>query len=255
MRTASTFVIAKVAHEREFMASIPATAVDEIVRFVTTGADRIATAVSALASGVPTVLCDGDECSLVIPCYVASAPGIALMVREGSGLVFAALPAQRLSELGVPRMSTEGEQRCGRLHVAVDASEDIGTGISARDRAKTFRLLGDPMSQPADFVRPGHVIPVAADMRHNQTATAAHLALALVSLVRPEYPSAAFCALTSVTDPSSIAGSDEGRQIAEDRNHPFVTREDVLTAFYRQCDYWPAIESRTSSSRNESTTR
>ncbi len=36
------------------------------------------------------------------------------------------------------------------------------TGISAHDRALTARALATPTSAPADFVRPGHIVPLRA---------------------------------------------------------------------------------------------
>jgi 3,4-dihydroxy 2-butanone 4-phosphate synthase/GTP cyclohydrolase II len=46
--------------------------------------------------------------------------------------------------------------------VSVDAGSGITTGISARDRARTARLLADPRTGPADLVRPGHLLPLRA---------------------------------------------------------------------------------------------
>ena len=36
------------------------------------------------------------------------------------------------------------------------------TGISAADRARTLRVLADPVTTPGDLVRPGHVVPLRA---------------------------------------------------------------------------------------------
>jgi len=36
-----------------------------------------------------------------------------------------------------------------------------GTGVSAHDRAATIRRLAHPDAAPADFLRPGHVFPLA----------------------------------------------------------------------------------------------
>jgi 3,4-dihydroxy 2-butanone 4-phosphate synthase/GTP cyclohydrolase II len=63
-------------------------------------------------------------------------------------------------------MAPHGQREDGiRYAVTVDASEGTGTGISAADRARTIRLLGDPRTAPAQLSRPGHVVPVipAAD--------------------------------------------------------------------------------------------
>ena len=38
----------------------------------------------------------------------------------------------------------------------------VGTGISASDRAKTIRALGDPQAAASKFRRPGHIFPLIA---------------------------------------------------------------------------------------------
>ena len=46
--------------------------------------------------------------------------------------------------------------------VSIDAAEGITTGISAADRARTISILANPLSEPSDLVRPGHVFPLIA---------------------------------------------------------------------------------------------
>src|SRR5204863_6907953 len=46
--------------------------------------------------------------------------------------------------------------------VSVDAREDITTGISAADRARTIQVLADPKSTAVDLVKPGHIFPLQA---------------------------------------------------------------------------------------------
>jgi 3,4-dihydroxy 2-butanone 4-phosphate synthase/GTP cyclohydrolase II len=46
--------------------------------------------------------------------------------------------------------------------VSVEARRGVTTGISAHDRATTVRALIDPLSEPEDLARPGHVFPLRA---------------------------------------------------------------------------------------------
>jgi 3,4-dihydroxy 2-butanone 4-phosphate synthase/GTP cyclohydrolase II len=46
--------------------------------------------------------------------------------------------------------------------ITVDAKTGITTGVSAPDRARTIRLIADPMAGAGDFVSPGHVFPLQA---------------------------------------------------------------------------------------------
>src|SRR5262249_50590940 len=47
-------------------------------------------------------------------------------------------------------------------HVSVDLSAGTGTGVSAHERAATVRRLAHADARPEDFLRPGHVFPLAA---------------------------------------------------------------------------------------------
>jgi 3,4-dihydroxy 2-butanone 4-phosphate synthase/GTP cyclohydrolase II len=46
--------------------------------------------------------------------------------------------------------------------VTVDLRKGISTGISASDRCKTIRALGDPKTTAAELRRPGHIFPLIA---------------------------------------------------------------------------------------------
>jgi 3,4-dihydroxy 2-butanone 4-phosphate synthase/3,4-dihydroxy 2-butanone 4-phosphate synthase/GTP cyclohydrolase II len=48
------------------------------------------------------------------------------------------------------------------MHVSVDLAACRGTGVSAEERAATIRRLANPAARPDDFLRPGHVFPLAA---------------------------------------------------------------------------------------------
>lgn len=67
-----------------------------------------------------------------------------------------------LERLEIPRVPGDGDRHGTRPHVAVDLAAATGTGVSAAERAATVRRLADPGARPADFLRPGHVFPLAA---------------------------------------------------------------------------------------------
>ncbi|GAA3527434.1 hypothetical protein GCM10022222_08050 [Amycolatopsis ultiminotia] len=101
---------------------------------------------------------------LVVAGKLATAATMAFLVRHCSGLVFVTVSASECRRLGLPGMPwTEEDSPAAGVRVTVDAAEGIGTGISARDRARTARLLAEPASARQDFTRPGHVMPVRVD--------------------------------------------------------------------------------------------
>ena len=68
----------------------------------------------------------------------------------------------RLDRLEIPPMPGEGDRHGTAAHVSVDLSAGTGTGVSAHERAATVRRLARPDARPEDFLRPGHVFPLAA---------------------------------------------------------------------------------------------
>src|SRR5215471_8673561 len=68
----------------------------------------------------------------------------------------------RLDRLEIPPMPGEGDRHGTAAHVSVDLAAGTGTGVSAHNRAATVRRLAHPDARPEDFLRPGHVFPLAA---------------------------------------------------------------------------------------------
>jgi 3,4-dihydroxy 2-butanone 4-phosphate synthase/GTP cyclohydrolase II len=120
-------------------------------------------AVDALADRRPVLVTnDRGEVSMMAVAAAADVTVLAFMVRHTSGFVCVALPEADCDRLGLPPMQARGANGGhADFRVTVDAACGVGTGISARDRARTAALLADPASGPADFSRPGHVVPLA----------------------------------------------------------------------------------------------
>jgi 3,4-dihydroxy 2-butanone 4-phosphate synthase len=68
----------------------------------------------------------------------------------------------RLDRLEIPAMPGHGDRNGTAMHTAVDLAAATGTGVSAAERAATIRRLASPDARPGDFLRPGHVFPLAA---------------------------------------------------------------------------------------------
>jgi len=119
----------------------------------------VTAALDALRLGRPMIVVDrSGEGELVLAAEHATDRSIAFLVRHTSGYLCVAAPAERWELLGVPRMPGCDVRRGTPYRVAVDAREGHTTGISARERAHTIRLIADPRTQPEDLIRPGHVV-------------------------------------------------------------------------------------------------
>ncbi|MDF1659122.1 MAG: bifunctional 3,4-dihydroxy-2-butanone-4-phosphate synthase/GTP cyclohydrolase II [Verrucomicrobiales bacterium] len=85
------------------------------------------------------------------------------MATHGRGLICAPILPAAAERLGLPLMVRRNTESHGtNFTVAVDATEGVTTGISAADRAKTISILANPLSEPQDLVRPGHILPLQA---------------------------------------------------------------------------------------------
>lgn len=129
--------------------------------------DTVESALAALKQGHLIILLDDEdreyEGDLIGAATLASPEIINFMVTHGRGAFIAVFtPHGWCEQLEIGPMGSENDSFNGtQFKVAVDARNG-GSGSSARDRAMTVNLLGRRSTQPADFVKPGHVVPIEA---------------------------------------------------------------------------------------------
>jgi 3,4-dihydroxy 2-butanone 4-phosphate synthase/GTP cyclohydrolase II len=88
---------------------------------------------------------------------------INFMAKYGRGLICTALTGDIIGGLHIPMMTADNRSAFGTgFTVSVDAKTGISTGISAKDRAYTIKLLIDSKTKPHDLVSPGHTFPLRA---------------------------------------------------------------------------------------------
>lgn len=129
--------------------------------------DSVDRAIAEIAAGRPIIVVDDqnreNEGDLVIAADAVTPEWMAFMVRHSSGLVCVPMTGAALDRLRIPAMVQQNEDHLQTAFaVSVDAREGVSTGISARDRAHTARLLADPATRPDDLLRPGHILPLRA---------------------------------------------------------------------------------------------
>jgi len=123
-----------------------------------------------------------NEGDLVIAASKATAKTVNFMASHARGLICVPITEERARQLGLQRMVAHNREIYKTdFTVSVDAASGITTGISARDRAATIKVLADPTAKPADLVQPGHVFPLQAKpggvlRRAGHTEAAADLA-------------------------------------------------------------------------------
>jgi 3,4-dihydroxy 2-butanone 4-phosphate synthase / GTP cyclohydrolase II len=123
----------------------------------------------ALREGRPVILVDDEdrenEGDLVCAAEKITPEIVNFMTRHTPGYLCVAMTAADCDRLDLPPQAAANTSLRGTaMTVSVDGHprHGVGTGISASDRARTARLLGDPAAGPHDLVRPGHMVPLRA---------------------------------------------------------------------------------------------
>jgi len=129
--------------------------------------DSVEDALTALARGSLVVVMDNEqrenEGDLIMAAEHATPQTIAFMVRWTSGLLCAALPAERLTKLKLPAMCADNDDAMRTAFtVTTDYRHGTTTGISAADRAPHLPRAGRPARQRAGLQPSGHVLPLRA---------------------------------------------------------------------------------------------
>jgi len=133
--------------------------------------NTISEAITAIRNGELIIVVDDEdrenEGDFIIASEKITPEIINFMTIHGRGLICVALTEKRCEELELDLMvgkntSTNETQ----FTVSVDAIHpETTTGISAKDRAITIKMLVDGKTRPEDLGRPGHIFPLKAKER------------------------------------------------------------------------------------------
>jgi 3,4-dihydroxy 2-butanone 4-phosphate synthase/GTP cyclohydrolase II len=161
--------------------------------------------------------------AVVVPASAATPEVVNFMVRNCRGIVSAALSEERCVELSLSPQDPRDDSAAAMI--TVEAREGVTSGISAFDRSRTLRLLGDPEAAAADFVRPGHIVPLrvrAGDLDRD----AGHAEMAVELMRRAGLaPAAALCEL--LASDGKLADGAELRAFAARFEMPLVELDDL----------------------------
>ena len=186
--------------------------------------DKVKAAIAQLANGSAVILTDSPDDptfgEIVFAASRMTTAATAFAIRHTSGFLQVAMPSQRCDRLLLPVQ--RGTDPASRQCVTVDASFGIGTGISAADRAHTIRLLAAQESSPDSFTRPGHVVPIRADIHNGQSSCGTPEAAIHLVTAAGLPPAAAMATIVSLDRPAEIAAGPELRRFAQSHGLPLV---------------------------------
>lgn len=130
-------------------------------------AASISEAIEDIRAGKFIILVDDEsrenEGDLAMAAEKVTPEAINFMAKHGRGLVCLPITGQRLDELGIPLMVTNNTSRYSTAFtVSIEAKDEVTTGISAFDRARTIQAVLDPNTGAGDLAQPGHIFPIRA---------------------------------------------------------------------------------------------
>ncbi|ABV50614.1 possible GTP cyclohydrolase II / 3,4-dihydroxy-2-butanone 4-phosphate synthase [Prochlorococcus marinus str. MIT 9215] len=131
--------------------------------------DPISDALAAIRNGECIIVVDDErrenEGDLICAAQFATPQQINFMATEGRGLICLAMRGEKLDSLDLPLMvdrNTDENQTAFTISIDAGPENNVTTGISAEDRAKTIQVAINPNTKPDDLRRPGHIFPLRA---------------------------------------------------------------------------------------------
>ena len=195
--------------------------------------NTIPEAISAIKKGELVIVVDDEdrenEGDFIVASELITPEIINFMSIQGRGLICVALTEMRCEELSLELMvgkNTSSHET--QFTVSVDAIDpEVTTGISAKDRAITIKMLVDQKTKPGDLGRPGHIFPLKAKnrgvlRRSGHTEAAVDLAR-LAGL----YPSGVLVEI--MNDDGTMARLPQLAEIAKKFDLKIVTIKDLIS--------------------------
>lgn len=126
-------------------------------------------AIEELKKGKMLVVVDDpgreNQGDIIFPAETVTNEKINFILQQCRGMICVPLTKSDAVRLNLPLMIApvnNTEKTRVNFTVTVDVKTVTSFGISAADRAETIKVIVDPSSTPAHFVRPGHVFPLLA---------------------------------------------------------------------------------------------
>ena len=194
-------------------------------------AERVEAALDALRSGQGILVTDDEdrenEGDIFFAAESLTNEQMALLIREGSGIVCLCLPEERVQALDLPMMVKVNTSSFETpFTVSIEAASGVTTGVSAADRVTTVKAaIADP-ARPDLLRRPGHIFPLRAKrdgVLERQGHTEANVDLMRMAGLKPY---GVLCELTN--SDGTMARLPEIVAFAEKNNMTVVTINDII---------------------------
>lgn len=191
-------------------------------------------AVAAISAGEIVVVIDAadreNEGDLIVSASKITVEQVAFLVRHTTGIVCAPMAADRADALDLAPMVADNTDTHGTAFTVSVDHHNVGTGVSAADRAHTLRALANPTTTPGELRRPGHIFPLRA--RDGGVLERPGHTEAAVDLMRLAGDEPVAVISEIVNDDGTMARGQSLRDFADTHNLPVLTIEEL--ADYRR---------------------
>lgn len=148
---------------------------------------------SEIRIGRPVLVLDDadreNEADLICAAERVSQDVMAMMIREGSGIVCLCMPPCKADQLRLSPMVPANHSRFGTAFTqSIEAAHGITTGVSAADRVQTIACALRSTLDRREIVSPGHMFPLvsrAGGLRERRGHTEASIELARLAGLQP----------------------------------------------------------------------
>jgi len=123
--------------------------------------------IAAIGAGQPVLVLDDaqreNEADLVCAAQLVTPAVMAMMIRDGSGIVCLCIKPDKASELRLRPMVEVNRSRFATAFTqSIEAAHGVTTGVSAADRVQTIQCALRSTLEHNEIVSPGHVFPLIA---------------------------------------------------------------------------------------------
>ncbi len=191
---------------------------------------RLLGALQTLKEGKGVIVMDDydreNEADMIFSAQNLTKEQMALLIREGSGIVCLCLLSKKVDELQLPMMVPKNNSKYQTpFTVSIESKDNVTTGVSAQDRVTTIQSAISK-DGALKIVSPGHVFPLRANDK-GVLGRAGHTE-ASVDLMKLANLSP-YAVLCEITNPDgTMAKSDDIKKFAKKHSMPILSVEDII---------------------------
>ncbi len=196
--------------------------------------DPISDALAAIRNGECIIVVDDErrenEGDLICAAQFATPQQINFMATEGRGLICLAMQGEKLDALDLPLMvdrNTDENQTAFTISIDAGPENNVTTGISAEDRAKTIQVAINSSTKPEDLRRPGHIFPLRAK-KGGVLKRAGHTEAAVdIAAMSGLYPAGVICEIQNPD--GSMSRLPQLKQYAKEWGMKLISIADLIS--------------------------